>query len=313
MKQKVSVILPVFNNAQSLPLLLSRIETIAKELASEYVFEIVMIDDGSVDDSWNAMMTGLGLTMEVVCLKLTGNFGQVGAILAGWNNCSGDLIVNMSADLQDPVELIPDLLTEQKKGFEIVLGDRHSRADGPLRSLTSKIASRILRNSIGRGEVVWFDVSLMSRPVLQEVLAIHGNHRFFQRDILYSGRKFSVVKYHRGRRPYGKSGFSQSLRFKLFVDAIVDSKRGLIQLFSVFSLLLTFGSVAYGIWIVVARILGLIPSSGWAPIMVAILFSTSLILLLLSVICEYLWRIYDNQRSRAQYVILQSISSTKLA
>lgn len=311
MKQKVSVILPVFNNAQSLPLLLARIENLARGLASKYVFEVVMIDDGSVDNSWDVMTSDFNSIFEVVCLQLAGNFGQVGAILAGWNNCSGELIVNMSSDLQDPAEIIPELLIEHSKGFEIVLGERRSRADSRLRGLTSKIAARILKNSLGRDDVVWFDVSLMSRRVLQEVLAIRGHHRFFQRDILHTGYKFAVVKYHRGHRPYGRSGFSQSLRLKLFVDAIVDSKRGLIHFFSVFSVVLTLGTTAYGIWIIVARVLGLIPSSGWAPIMVAILFSTSLIVLLLSLICEYLWRIYDNQRCRAQYVIFQTIRLSK--
>lgn len=311
MKQKVSVILPVFNNAQSLPLLLARIENLARGLASKYVFEVVMIDDGSVDNSWDVMTSDSNSIFEVVCLQLAGNFGQVGAILAGWNNCSGELIVNMSSDLQDPAEIIPELLIKHSKGFEIVLGERQSRADSRLRGLTSKIAARILKNSLGRDDVVWFDVSLMSRRVLQEVLAIRGHHRFFQRDILHTGYEFAVVKYHRGHRPYGKSGFSQSLRLKLFVDAIVDSKRGLIHFFSVFSVVLTLGTTAYGIWIIVARVLGLIPSSGWAPIMVAILFSTSLIVLLLSLICEYLWRIYDNQRCRAQYVISQSIRLSK--
>lgn len=311
MKQKVSVILPVFNNAQSLPLLLARIENLARGLASKYVFEVVMIDDGSVDNSWDVMTSDSNSIFEVVCLQLAGNFGQVGAILAGWNNCSGELIVNMSSDLQDPAEIIPELLIKHSMGFEIVLGERRSRADSRLRGLTSKIAARILKSSLGRDDVVWFDVSLMSRRVLQEVLAIRGHHRFFQRDILHTGYEFAVVKYHRGHRPYGKSGFSQSLRLKLFVDAIVDSKRGLIHFFSVFSVVLTLGTTAYGIWIIVARVLGLIPSSGWAPIMVAILFSTSLIVLLLSLICEYLWRIYDNQRCRAQYVISQSIRLSK--
>lgn len=307
MKQKVSVILPVFNNAQSLPLLLVKIENLARGLTSKYVFEVVMIDDGSVDNSWDVITSDVNPIFEVVCLQLAGNFGQAGAILAGWNNCSGELIVNMSSDLQDPAEIIPELLVEHTKGFEIVIGERQSRADSRLRGLTSKIATRILKSSLGRDGVVWFDISLMSRRVLQEVLAVRGHNRFFQRDILHTGYKFAVVKYHRGPRPYGKSGFSQSLRLKLFVDAIVDSKRGLIHFFSVFSVLLTCGTLAYGIWIVIARVLGLIPSSGWAPIMVAILFSTSLIVLLLSLICEYLWRIYDNQRCRAQYVILRSI------
>jgi polyisoprenyl-phosphate glycosyltransferase len=125
---------------------------------------------------------------------------------------------------------------------------------------------------------------------------------------MHAGFKFTTVNYHRGHRPYGKSGFSQSLRLKLFVDAIIDSARGLVHFFSFISILITFATFVYGTWIIIARTMGLIPSTGWAPIMVAILFSTSIISLMLALICEYLWRIYDNQRGRSPYLIAESLS-----
>ena len=177
-----------------------------------------------------------------------------------------------------------------------------------MRRMTSKVASRLLKKSLGRDGAVWFDVSLMTRRVLNNVNEMSGHHRFFQRDVLHAGFNFATVNYHRGHRPYGKSGFSESLRLKLFVDAIIDSARGLVHFFSFISILITFATFVYGTWIIIARTMGLIPSTGWAPIMVAILFSTSIISLMLALICEYLWRIYDNQRGRSPYLIAESLS-----
>ena len=306
--KKVSIILPVFNNSLSLPIVLEKIDAISKQLLMLYNFEVVMIDDGSRDNSWEVMTSNSDRNFDVLSIQLSRNFGQVGAILAGWKNCTGDLIINMSADLQDPVDLIPKLLEKYSEGFEIVLGERESRSDDFMRRLTSKVASRLLKKSLGRDGAVWFDVSLMTRRVLNNMNEMSGHHRFFQRDIMHAGFKFTTVNYHRGHRPYGKSGFSQSLRLKLFVDAIIDSARGLVHLFSFISILITFATFVYGTWIIIARTMGLIPSTGWAPIMVAILFSTSIISLMLALICEYLWRIYDNQRGRSPYLIAESLS-----
>ena len=309
--KKVSIILPVYNNSLSLPIILEQLRKIAEQFAESYNFEVVMIDDGSIDNSWTVMTKDSPRNFDVLAIKLSRNFGQVGAVMAGWTNCTGDVIINLSADLQDPVELIPILLKKNSEGNEIVLGERESRSDSFARSLTSKVASKLLTKSLGRDGAVWFDVSLMTRRVLNNVNGMCGNHRFFQRDILHAGFRFTTVSYHRGQRPYGKSGFTQSLRLKLFIDAIVDSARGLVHFFSFISIFITFASFAYGAWIIIARITGLIPSNGWAPIMVAILFSTSIVTLMLSLICEYLWRIYDNQRGRSPFVVAESLTFTR--
>jgi dolichol-phosphate mannosyltransferase len=312
MMKKVSIILPVYNNSLSLPIVLERIGEIASQAKDLYTFEVVMVDDGSIDGSWTVMTTDAQRNFDVLAIKLSRNFGQVGAVMAGWKNCTGDVIINLSADLQDPIELIPLLLKKNSEGNEIVLGERETRSDSFARSITSKIAARLLKNSLGRDGAVWFDVSLMTRRVLDNVNGMGGHHRFFQRDILHAGFKFTTVSYHRGQRPYGKSGFTQSLRLKLFIDAIVDSARGLVHFFSFVSIGITFASFAYGTWIIFARITGLIPSNGWAPIMVAILFSTSMITLMLSLICEYLWRIYDNQRGRLPFVVSEELTFARI-
>ena len=306
--KKVSIILPVYNNSLSLPIILDKLGEIADQLTALYNFEVVMIDDGSTDGSWTVITTDPQRNFDVLAIRLSRNFGQVGAVMAGWKNCTGDVVINLSADLQDPIEIIPVLLKKHSEGNEIVLGERESRSDSFSRSLTSKVASRLLKNSLGRDGAVWFDVSLMTRRVLNNVNEMYGNHRFFQRDILHIGFTFTTVSYHRGIRPYGKSGFTQSLRLKLFIDALIDSARGLVHFFSFISFVITFASFAYGTWIIFARITGLIPSNGWAPIMVAILFSTSIVTLMLSLICEYLWRIYDNQRGRSPFVVAEELT-----
>jgi glycosyltransferase involved in cell wall biosynthesis len=300
----VSIVLPVFNNSPSLPQILKEISETATRIAASYKVKIVAIDDGSVDESWNVLKSLSASTkLDVTIIRLSRNFGQAAAMMAGWRHCNSDLVVNMSADLQDPVSLIPRLLQEWEKGCEVVIAERESRSDHFFRRVTSAVATRILTKSLGNSQAPWFDVSLMSRRVLETVLVISGRHRFYQRDILHAGFRLGVVRYHRARRLHGQSESSSPLRLKLFMDALLDSTRGLVHFFSILSVLITIGTFIYGLWIIIARVLGLLPSTGWAPIMVTLLFSTSILTLMLSIVCQYLWRIYDSQRLRAEFVV----------
>ena len=266
------------------------------------------MDDGSSDNSWN-QISDLAKSFPGLIrgVKLSRNFGQLAAMLAGWKHCKGNAIINMAADLQDPPSVIPTFVNRWREGFEVVVGVRAEREDGVGARVTSFIAHHFLLKSNPRFPKTWFDFTLMSRRNLDIILNMSGRYRFTQGDIFFAGFKYASVPYVRAKRPFGTSGYNFWKRFASFTDSVLDSSYFLIQVFIRIGFLVSVTSLIYAGWIVTARITGLIPSTGWAPIMIVLLLSSGLIISMLGIIAEYLWRIYDSTRNKPLYVIESEI------
>jgi glycosyltransferase involved in cell wall biosynthesis len=302
--QKLSIVIPVFNNEESLETLASEIHQVISGIDPEITLEVLFIEDGSSDNSWSCIKDLARKYPETIrAIKLSRNFGQLAAIIAGWELCKGDAVINMSADLQDPTSVIPSFVKRWREGYEIVVGIRSERQDGIFAQLTSRFAHKLLRNSNPRFPETWFDFTLMSRRNLEIVIAMSGRYRFAQGDMFYAGFEYSSVPYIRTKRPFGRSGYNFWKRLANFTDAFLDSSYILIKFFIRLGVLFSFISFLYAGWIVIARLTGLIPSSGWAPIMVVLLLCSGIIMSMLGIIAEYLWRIHDSTRSKPSYII----------
>ena len=302
--QKISIVIPVFNNEESLEILVSEIHHVVSEIEPAVALEILFIEDGSTDGSWTSITELVKrYPTSIRGVKLSRNFGQLAAIVAGWELSQGDAVINMSADLQDPPSSIPQLVSRWREGFDVVVGVRSKREDGMVAQLTSRFAHNLLRRSNPRFPKTWFDFTLMSRRNLEVVITMSGRYRFAQGDMFYAGFNHSSVAYTRAKRPYGRSGYNFWRRLSNFTDAVLDSSYILIKFFVRLGVLFSAASFLYAVWIVIARLAGLIPSTGWAPIMVVLLLCSGLIMFMLGIIAEYLWRIYDSTRGKPSYVI----------
>ena len=306
--QMLSIVIPVFNNQESLEILSVEIHNVIAKIEPAITLEILFIEDGSTDDSW-LVITDLASRYPntVRAIKLSRNFGQLAAMVAGWELCKGDAVINMSADLQDPPSIIPSFVGRWRDGFELVVGVRIDRQDGAFAQFTSKVAHKLLRGSNLRFPETWFDYTLMSRRNLEVVISMSGRHRFAQGDMFYAGFNHASVPYVRLKRQFGRSGYNFWKRLANFTNAVLDSSYVLIQFFIRLGVLFSISSFLYAGWIVIARLFGLIPSTGWAPIMVVLLLCSGLIMSMLGVIAEYLWRIYDSTRGKPTYVIESEI------
>ncbi len=305
--KKISVVIPVFNNEESLPILFSGI---LNQFASNERnnLEIIFVDDGSTDNSWTYIKKIKSeYSNIIVALKLSRNFGQLAAMIAGWESASGDAVINISADLQDPPDLIGALINEWISGSDLVIGIRRDRNDKIRSRVTSALANKFIKNSYPDMPDTWFDYTLMSRRVLDVVTSMEGRFRFSQGDMLYAGFKKSFVPYTRAKRPFGKSGYNFWKRIKNFTDSVLDSSYLLIQFFIRLGVIFSIASIVYASWIIVARICNWIPSTGWAPIMILLLVTSGIIMMMLGIIAEYLWRIYDSTRNKPVYVIEEKI------
>jgi dolichol-phosphate mannosyltransferase len=303
----VSVVVAVFRNADSLNQLYKEIISVASSRFPQLELEIVFVDDGSDDNSWNVISELRNKDRKQVSAhRLTRNFGQLSAMISGFGLAQGDAVVSISADLQDPTVLIGEMVDRWLSGDDVVIANRMERNDGHFAALTSRVAYAYARRVVKGIPKGGFDYFLMSKRVLTQILRFQGRFRFIQGDLLWLGFPTSFIPYSRAKRLHGKSGYSFRRRLSYFVDLVIDSSYGPIKFMSRIGLLSALLGLSYAIVIVFAWFNQATPFDGWAPIMVVLLISSGLILITLGTIGAYIWRIYDQLRVRPMSVLLES-------
>ena len=307
---KISVVVPVFQNSETLPTLILRLTEVIGRIEANNNYELVLVDDGSTDNSFTTL---LELSAKYPCafkiLRLSRNFGQVAAISAGLTCSSGDAVVIMSADLQDPPEIIPRMIEEWSRGQDLVIAHRASRQDSIISQITSRIAYRIARNkypSLPRGG---FDFLLLSARAKDAYLGMKGKNRFFQGDIMYLGYSVAFVPYARAQRASGKSQWTFVKRLKYFQDMIVASSDLIPRSATIIGAVLSILGVATSSLLLI-RLLSKesaysdsLPEVGISLLMVI----AGLIIFLLGQIGEYLWRIHEEIVDRPIFLVDQMV------
>lgn len=293
----------MYRNEGSIRKTYEKIKKIFATTLKNYQYEFVFVDDGSGDNSLKEILDIKEHDSKVKVIAFTRNFGQMAAMLAGLKEASGDAVINISADMQDPISLIPQMAEKWKEGSEIVVCYRINRQDNFAAKLFSRCAYSLLRLSIPQIPVGGFDYVLMDRAVLDVFNSIDVRNRFFQGDLLWAGFRTSFIPYVRLKRLIGKSQYSWGKKLKNFLDAFLDSSYLSIRLISLIGILISCLGVIYSITIVYSWLRGGTPFTGWAPIMISILFVGGLIMVMLGVIGEYIWRIYDEVRKKPNYII----------
>lgn len=305
---KISYVIPVYHNEGSIKLTWQGIQALYSDggLLAGHEYEVVFVNDGSKDQSQREIDEVAALDPNVRKIRFSRNFGQISAIIAGYRHASGDAVINMSADLQDPVELTADMVAKWTAGSEVVIAHRQDREDSFGAKLFSKLAYSALRASNPNIPSGGFDFVLMSRRALELFLSYRGRNRFYQGDIVWAGLTTTYLPYVRRKREIGKSQYSFSKKMKLFYDFLLDGSYLPIRIMSMSGMTVAFLGVVYAVVITVAWALGRTPFSGWAPIMVAILIVGGMIMLMLGMVGEYLWRILDEIKEKPLYIIEES-------
>jgi len=300
---KVSIVVAVYHNEGAISKTHERIQGVFSSELAQHDYELIFVDDGSEDGSLQEILDLRQKDPRVKAITFTRNFGQMAAMLAGFKEATGDAVVNISADLQDPVELIAQMVEKWESGSEIVVCYRTNREDSLLPRLFSRMAYGILRLSMPQIPRGGFDVVLMDRAVMDAFNAIDVRHRFFQGDLLWTGYRMSFIPYVRQKRTIGRSQYTFGKKLKNFLDAVLDASYLPIRFISLLGLITAGLGLLYSATIVYAWLRGETPFSGWAPIMIAILLVGGLIMVMLGVIGEYVWRINEEVRKRPNYVV----------
>lgn len=300
---KISFVVAVYHNEGAISKTHEKIQTVFSNQLAHHEYEVIFVDDGSKDGSLQEILGLKESDPRVKVVTFTRNFGQMAAMLAGFKEATGDAIINISADLQDPVELIPQMVEKWEEGAETVICYRTDRSDSLSAKIFSRLAYGVLRMSLPQIPPGGFDFVLMDRKVMDAFNAIDVRHRFFQGDLLWTGYRTSFIPYVRLERTIGKSQYNFGKKLKNFLDAILDASYLPIRFISLAGLVTSLLGVIYSATIVFSWLRGETPFAGWAPIMIAILMVGGLIMVMLGVIGEYIWRINEEVRKRPNYVI----------
>jgi dolichol-phosphate mannosyltransferase len=301
----VSIVVPVYHNASSLRELLARFQALAAAKPQDG-FEFVFVDDGSRDDSYSVLLELARSEPRLRIIKLSRNFGSNPAILAGLMHARGEAIAAIAADLQDPPELIGDMLEKWRLGKKVVLAARSTRDDP---GLTSHLADLFywlfrrfaIRTMPRRG----FDFFLIDRRVADLIKGIQESNAYLMGLILWLGFDPEVIHYARQKREdrHGRSMWTFTKRIKYFIDSFVAFSYIPIRLASLLGVCLSLLGLVAVIEVLATRIFFNIPVQGWTSLIIVLLVVSGAQLLMTGILGEYLWRTLEETRRRPRYVV----------
>jgi polyisoprenyl-phosphate glycosyltransferase len=304
MKKRISIVIPVFQNELNIA---PTYQALKSELdkADLFEFEIVFVNDGSTDNSWQELLKVYNADPErITLINLLRNFGQVPALLAGFANATGDCVIAMSADLQDPPSVVLEMIDEWNRGHKLVVATRESRRDGSLNKFMSHVFYRLMRKfAIPNMPVGGYDFFLIDRSIVGLLLQMDERNLFLQGQILWMGHSPKLIMYERRKRELGKSQWSLSRKIKYFIDGFVAYSFFPIRLVSAVGIAMFFLGIILSVIIAIQTVVFGTKSVGWSSIMVAMLMLNGLQMMMIGVIGEYLWRNFDETRKRPLYLI----------
>lgn len=301
--KKVSIIVPVYYNQDNLlPLYADLKEKVLTKLDTEY--ELIFVDDGSKDKSYEVMKDLAKVDKNIKLVKLSRNFGEHSALLAGLSQCAGDCAVRKAADLQEPSEVILEMIKKYKEGNKVVLAVRADREEPVTQKVFSNLYAFLMRklalHNMPKGG---FDTFLIDRQVIDVVVKMQESNTSLMSQILWAGFETATVPYVRKKREIGKSRWTLSKKIKLVYDSLLSFSYFPIKLITIAGFLSFLIAIILLIVIVYKRMTGIIDVEGYTSIIMIMLMGFGIIMLSIGILGEYLWRTYDAARNRPPYII----------
>jgi len=300
---KISLVVPVFNEEDALPIFYQEVR---RELTAHEI-EIVFINDGSKDGT-EAIINALAVSDPLVkALSFTRNFGKEPALFAGLEHATGDAVVPIDVDLQDPINVIPQLIERWQAGADVVLAKRADRStDGHMKRKTAewfyrlhnKISSPTIEENVG-------DFRLMSRETVEHIKLLPERNLFMKGILSWVGGRVDVVEYTRAERVAGTSKFNGWKLWNLALEGITSFSTFPLRMWTYIGLFVAAVSFLYGAWMIFDTVVFGNPVRGYPSILVSILFLGGVQLIGIGVLGEYIGRIYVETKQRPRFVLKQ--------
>ena len=300
---KVSLVIPVYYNEDNLrPLYDDLKEKFINKI--DYDYEIVMVNDGSKDKSYEVMKELAACDHNIKIISLSRNFGSHAAILCGLSKCTGDCAIVKAADLQEPTELILDMVESWRTGNNVVLAVRDGRDESKGQTFFANFYYKLVqKTALPEMPDQGFDVYLVDRKVINVLENLDEKNSALTGQILWSGFKTGKVYYRRLAREIGTSRWTLKKKIKLVMDTLFSFSSLPITIVSNVGVFSIFGAVIWAIVVLIAKFTGFINVSGWTTLFIFNLFSFGVIMMTLGILGEYLWRTFDASRNRPPYII----------
>lgn len=298
---KLSIIVPVYYNAESLDRLYnSFMEEIIPNIDD---YEIIMVDDGSGDNSWEKLNELAAKNDKIKIARLSRNFGSHAAVMAGFSLATGDCVVSKAADLQEPASLIVDMYKSWKCGNKVVLGVRKARQEKKSKQAAANMYYWLVRKfALSNMPPKGFDICLMDRSVLEVLQLMDEKNSAITLQVLWTGFKHDIVEYVRLERKEGKSRWTLKKKIKLSIDSLIGFSYVPIRFMEFTGVAFFVTAIIWALYVLISKLAGKIVVMGWSSMMILILFSFGLIMVTLGVLGEYIWRIFDASRNRPLYI-----------
>lgn len=304
---KVSIVVPLLNEETLLSELVGRIkENVEKKYRD---FELILIDDGSVDRTWELIGLESMKDSRVKGIQFSRNFGHHYAITAGLNYSRGDWVIVMDGDLQDRPEVIPELISKAQEGFEVVFVSRKNRPESRKYLFVQKLFYGLVKWSSGiKIDSTQANFSIVSRKVVNAFKTISENARFYNTNIKWLGFKSCTIFADHGKRYSGHSSYTLKRRIRLAFDIILSYSEKPLRMAIGLGILISLISTVTAFLILYRYIVWGFTVSGWASTIITILFSTGSILVVLGIMGVYLGRVFQEVKKRPLYIVSNSFN-----
>ena len=302
----LSVVIPIFNEEETLPALFERLSAVLEGLGEP--FEVIFVNDGSSDGSERMLRALHARDPRFKSIHFSRNFGHQTAITCGLDHARGRAVAAMDGDLQDPPEVLPDMLARWREGYEVVYAIRQKRKEGFVKRSAYKAFYWLLRR------VSYLDIpldsgdfSLIDRRVIDILKSMPERNRFVRGLRTWAGFRQVGYEYAREARFAGQSKYNLAKLIKLAFDGLVSYSYVPLRLVSNVGLLVSATALGYMGYLLLARVFGGTPIAGWTSTVVIVLFLGGVQLLSLGVIGEYVGRIFEEVKQRPHYVVRERV------
>lgn len=294
---KLSIVIPVYYNADTLELLYQDMrEKILGKLGD---YEIVFVDDGSGDDSWQVMNSLRSRYPHIRLVRLSRNFGEHAALLAGLSVCTGDCAVTKQADLQEDSGIILEMYESWKRGNKVVLAVRKERKENPVKVFFANLYYALIRRIVNKNMPVGgCDCYLIDRKVIEVLQRLDEKNSSLTLQVLWAGFKTDMIYFVRQDREIGKSRWTLAKKVKLVMDSVMSFSYFPLRFMSGLGIFFNILAVILLVIVLIEKFTKNTPILGWTSLMCVVLCASGIIMLMLGILGEYIWRALDAARSR---------------
>lgn len=299
----LSLVVPVFNEEEMVPIFYDAVKK--DERLADHTVEIVFVNDGSQDATGDIIQRLANQDSHVVAVEFSRNFGKEAALFAGLSYATEEAVIPIDVDLQDPIDVIPELVARWQAGADVVLAKRVDRSQDSLMKRSSAIWFYRLHNRISnpRIEENVGDFRLMSRRVVEAILKMPERNLFMKGVLSWVGFRTEVVEYQRASRAAGSSKFSGWKLWNLALEGITSFSTFPLRIWTYLGMGVALLAFFYAAWMIIDKLLWGNPVPGYPSLMTAILFLGGVQLIGIGVLGEYIGRIYIESKQRPRYVI----------